>query len=79
MNSVGNHFIANFSSFDIEELIQNTQLPLKENINYLGNGVNMRHMTEKAQEHFELLEKRHQISGVDEELKVSTYTPHKLV
>lgn len=53
--------------------MQNTELTLKDNIDYLGNGVNMRHMTEKAREHFEMLQTRHQISGADEELKVSPY------
>ena len=59
-----------FSCFDIDDVIQNASLTIKENIYYLGEGVNLQRMTESAREHFDYLQEQHERSASEEELKV---------
>lgn len=55
--------------FDIDEIIHNASLTIKENIYYLGEGVNLQRMTESAREHFDYLQEQHERSASEEELK----------
>ena len=59
------------SNFDISEVFDQ-ELSVKENFYYLGNGVNLKKMTESAREHFDFLATQHERNGdSEEELKVS--------
>ena len=56
------YFILNlfFSLFDLSDIMdeasRNMNLNLKDNIDYLGNGVDMEKMIKNARSHFEVLE-----------------------
>ena len=59
------------SSFDINDIVENNQLNIKQNIHYLGNGVDLVRMTEACEEHFDFLQDNH-ANAETEELKVTT-------
>ena len=45
-----------FSMYKLEELIANNKMDMKDNISYLGNGVDLINAVKQAREHFDTLQ-----------------------